>query len=44
MTAQDALMDGNSRSTFKNMLKVGVYTVAVAIGAMGGLMALLLVA
>ena len=31
-------------SSFKRMINLGVYSVAVAVGAMGGLMALLLAA
>jgi hypothetical protein len=44
MTLENALIDQNSKSPFKSVLTVGLYTATVAFGAVAGVMALLLAA
>jgi len=44
MTLENAILDEKSPSALKSMMAFGLYSVAVVVGAMGGLMALLLAA
>ena len=44
MNAENTLMDVKSTSALKSMMTFGLYSAVVTIGAVGGLMVLLLVA
>lgn len=44
MNAENTLMDVKSTSALKSLMTFGLYSIVVAVGAVGGMMALLLAA